>query len=63
MNFFDDALYLKKSEFFVLSYILLKYSQNPYEKLEDLKKFFEMGDSLVSYQSGRSWGVKRFCRK
>jgi peptidoglycan/xylan/chitin deacetylase (PgdA/CDA1 family) len=51
MNFFDDALYLKKSEFFVLSYILLKYSQNPYEKLEDLKKFFEMGDSSVSHQN------------
>jgi peptidoglycan/xylan/chitin deacetylase (PgdA/CDA1 family) len=51
VNFFDDTLYLKKSELFVLSYILLKYSKKPYEKLEDLKKFFEMGDSSVSYQN------------
>jgi len=34
MNFFDDTLYLKKSEFFVLSYILLKYSKTLMKSLK-----------------------------
>ncbi len=50
MIFHNNNLYLKKSEFFVLSYIILKYSENPYEKLEDLKKFFELADSSVSHR-------------
>jgi len=56
----EEIFRLKKSEFFALAYVLIKYSREPYRYLENLKRFFMVEHNKVKDEKNSNQDTSLF---